>query len=990
MSKYAFRRNIVLILIITLLNTAFPAYTANEYPFVAYTSQIASLVSDTKDSKSEVAKVQSGSAVAVIGEDDLYFIVIYEGKTGYILKSLLQRELSQFQSSVVPPEEMDVYTKYISLSRGSSGEHVKALQQALKELGFLTGKADGKYGPATEKAVSTFQGKNKLTVTGGADPETQRYLYEENPLNSKGKRTNIKTLSISAEILRPGDSGLPVENLQSRLKELGYYKGKVDGKYGNNTKNAVRDFQRANKLKADGIAGQKTNEALNNPSVLSKGATAPPVQATDKPIEISSKSSEAIQSQLFTMEMEEATYPYTTTTSDSVNLRKRATVRSTRLATIPNGASIEVIKTSGDFLNVRYKNRQGFVLANYVNIPEQYLPGESFTYDSDARVKYETLGQGVSGSLVTALQQALKELGFYSGAEDGIFGGSTIQAVKDFQTKNGYKATGIALPEMQKLIYEGKPRNAKNRKVSVDILPPVPNPDMQIGDKGEAVADLQRTLTTLGFYKGEIDGNYGRSTSNAVKAYQKAHSIRQTGKMNNFTWLSLNAAMQTPTPGDSSPMYELNEDNVIVMYRGTRGLAVTRLEERLIELGYYNRTPNGVYENQDMDAVRQFQRNNGFTSTGIADLYTQRALYSSNAIPSSESPPEGWQKLTTDTPVPTATLSAAIYGLLKIGSRGDEVLSLQNRLIALGYLTGKADGIYGTQTARAVTSFQKANNLKADGLAGQDTLSLISSVNASSNVPSQTPQDTTTGELSRNLSMGTSGSDVAQAQRMLISLRFLDGAADGIFGPATAIAVQAFQENNNLKPDGIIGSLTWAKLHSSQASSKGSVPIAPIKPIVPTQPSPPTAQTFKAPSAKEVRFALWDKEVKSHSIKLPYITIYDFISGLHYNVHVFSNGNHADGEPITAEDTATMEKALGENNWTPRPVWVIFSDGKVYMASTHSRGHEVDHNPNNNLTGHICIHYPREMSLAESVGPYAVSHQNAMLAGWDLTQEMAK
>ena len=645
MSKYAFRRNIVLIVIIALISTAFSAYTSSEYPFVAYTSQIAPLVSNTNNSKSEIAKVQSGSAVAVIGDDNLHYIVIFEGKTGYILKNLLQRKLPQFQSSVVPPEEMDVYTKYIGLSRGSSGEHVTSLQQALKELGFHTEKVDGKYGPATEKSVSSFQDKNKLTVTGEADPETQRYLYEENPLNSKGKRTNIKTLSISAEILRPGDSGLPVENLQSRLKELGYYTGKVDGKYGNNTKNSVRDFQRANKLKADGIAGQKTYEALNSLTVLSKGATAPPVQANDKPVEISSLSNEAIQSQPFTLEEGEATYPYTTTTNDSVNLRKRATIRSTRLATIPRGANIEVLNTSGDFLNVRYKDRQGFVLANYVNIPEQYLPGESFTYDSDARVKYETLGQGVSGSLVTALQQALKELGFYSGAEDGIFGGSTIQAVKDFQTKNGYKATGIALPEMQKLIYEGKPRNDKNRKVSVAILPPVPNPDMQIGDKGEAVADLQNTLTTLGFYKGEIDGNYGRSTSNAVKAYQKAHSIRQTGKMNSFTWLSLNAAMKTPTPGDSSPVHELNESNVIVMYRGTRGLAVTRLEERLIELGYYDRTPNGVYENQDMDAVRQFQRNNGFTSTGIADLYTQRALYSADAIPGSKSPPADWRNL---------------------------------------------------------------------------------------------------------------------------------------------------------------------------------------------------------------------------------------------------------------------------------------------------------------------------------------------------------
>lgn len=85
-----------------------------------------------------------------------------------------------------------------------------------------------------------------------------------------------------------------------------------------------------------------------------------------------------------------------------------------------------------------------------------------------------------------------------------------------------------------------------------------------------------------------------------------------------------------------------------------------------------------------------------------------------------------------------------------------------------------------------------------------------------------------------------------------------------------------------------------------------------------------------------------------------------------------------------------MENALGKNNWTPRPVWIIFSDGRVYMASTHSHGHEVDHNANNGLTGHICIHFPRTMAAAEAVGPYAVSHQQSILKGWDLTKAMAK
>ena len=78
-----------------------------------------------------------------------------------------------------------------------------------------------------------------------------------------------------------------------------------------------------------------------------------------------------------------------------------------------------------------------------------------------------------------------------------------------------------------------------------------------------------------------------------------------------------------------------------------------------------------------------------------------------------------------------------------------------------------------------------------------------------------------------------------------------------------------------------------------------------------------------------------------------------------------------------SSDTSTMYNIMGIDNWTAHAVWVILSDGKVYMASTHSHGHEVDNNSGNNLEGHICIHFPREMTAEEKESmPYAVSHQN--------------
>jgi len=67
---------------------------------------------------------------------------------------------------------------------------------------------------------------------------------------------SIETLS------KFGSSGSEVKQIQQKLKEWGYYKGNVDGVYGSQTQQAVKNFQKANGLKVDGIAGEKTLAAI--------------------------------------------------------------------------------------------------------------------------------------------------------------------------------------------------------------------------------------------------------------------------------------------------------------------------------------------------------------------------------------------------------------------------------------------------------------------------------------------------------------------------------------------------------------------------------------------------------------------------------------------------------------------------------------------------------------------------------------------------------
>lgn len=79
---------------------------------------------------------------------------------------------------------------------------------------------------------------------------------------SSSEPSTSETAAVAAAILRQGEKGGEVKEVQRRLKEWGYYKGAVDGIFGPSTKNAVIAFQKKNGLKADGIVGKATYQAL--------------------------------------------------------------------------------------------------------------------------------------------------------------------------------------------------------------------------------------------------------------------------------------------------------------------------------------------------------------------------------------------------------------------------------------------------------------------------------------------------------------------------------------------------------------------------------------------------------------------------------------------------------------------------------------------------------------------------------------------------------
>ena len=135
-----------------------------------------------------------------------------------------------------------------TLKKGSKGQEVKDLQEALNTLGFKAGKVDGIFGAATERAVKAFQSSVGIDADGIVGPITW---------------LNIDEADQSEPVLRKGSKGLPVRRLQSRMTAYKYDTGGVDGRFGAKTEKAVKELQEQAALEVDGIVGPATWEVVN-------------------------------------------------------------------------------------------------------------------------------------------------------------------------------------------------------------------------------------------------------------------------------------------------------------------------------------------------------------------------------------------------------------------------------------------------------------------------------------------------------------------------------------------------------------------------------------------------------------------------------------------------------------------------------------------------------------------------------------------------------
>lgn len=161
-------------------------------------------------------------------------------------------------------------------------------------------------------------------------------------------------------------------------------------------------------------------------------------------------------------------------------------------------------------------------------------------------------------------------------------------------------------------------------------------------------------------------------------------------------------------------------------------------------------------------------------------------------------------------------------GLPVTGRADDDTRAAIERAAGAGYLKGGIDGVYGEDTTNAVRAFQKAKGIPVSGVIDEMTYGALRNEDTSSVSYEGSGEEEGSGDRGSSLySIGDSGSDVSSIQRKLKKMGYLDGAVDGIYGGDTASAVKAFQSDEGLSVTGMVNGDTLSRITSEYAAQSG-------------------------------------------------------------------------------------------------------------------------------------------------------------------------
>ncbi|MBD2163443.1 peptidoglycan-binding protein [Calothrix membranacea FACHB-236] len=361
---------------------------------------------------------------------------------------------------------------------------------------------------------------------------------------------------------------------------------------------------------------------------------------------------------------------------------------------------------------------------------------------------------GSNGAEVTNIQQCLQKLGFFRGPVSGKFASITQQAVIAFQQANRLPADGVVGDSTARSLQQAcRGRIASNSSSG----------NLRLGSRGPEVVKLQQRLQRQGYFQGPITGYFGPQTQQAL--------IRSQQSSRNST-RPRQAPSNIPSAGGEYP----------ILLEGSQGPAVTRLQQRLQQLGYFQANPTGKFGPITKDAVIAFQRNAGLPADGITNRQTWNRLLAPTSSPSN--------------PVIPNTTSLA----------PQQIRELQEGLRQLGYLQANPTGNFGPLTRDALLRFQRDYQLAVDGVADTQALQAVRGVVQNRQAYQAPPQ------TRDYLTVGDSGENVKAVQQRLLQLGFFNTNPDGYYGENTRSYVYAFQQYSRINPTGNVDAQTWQAL----------------------------------------------------------------------------------------------------------------------------------------------------------------------------------
>lgn len=348
--------------------------------------------------------------------------------------------------------------------------------------------------------------------------------------------------------LRLGSRGTAVLQLQQALNALGYDTNGADGKFGKGTEQAVKAYQQANGLTADGKAGVKTLAQLYFGSSVSgstSGTASSEIYTAKNPNTLQSGDSGSKVTQL--QNALKLLGFYTGGVDGKFGSgTKKAVMQFQRV----NGLTVDGLAGT-QTQKLLYSQVDSGVSGGSSSSGSSSSGSSGFT---------RTLRKGYTGADVIAVQQKLKELGFYSGSVDGVYGTGSIAAVKKFQQQNGLTADGLVGSRTYTALMSASTGSSSNSgpdnsSSSSDSTSGQDYAEgtLSYGSSGTEVKKMQQALKALG-YNVSADGSYGALTQMAVTQFQKRNGLTADGVAGSATLKLLysgNAKEADPSADDN-------------------------------------------------------------------------------------------------------------------------------------------------------------------------------------------------------------------------------------------------------------------------------------------------------------------------------------------------------------------------------------------------------------------------------------------------------